>query len=226
MDVLAALAEEYPAWWVDLMGEHNHVGGIEATRWLLERANLRPGALMLDAGAFVGAAARLAAIETGAHAVATDLAHDFLAVGRQLEGGQAVEWVSADTRRLPFADGTFASVWCLDTTIVPAELSRVAAPGATLCLCAEVPADNRGGFEATLDEWAEYGWRLAAHRPMTLEALQTWRRAEAELVARRPYFEPRYGTRAYHAQLDHLGDLVRAYERGGVGHALLVLTRA
>jgi len=225
VDILARLAEEYPAWWIDLMGEHNHVGGPDATRWLLERANLRPGARMLDAGAFVGAAARFAALEAGVRAVATDLAYDFLAAGRQLKGGELVEWVAADTRRLPFADGTFDSVWCLDTTIVPSELSRVAASAATLCLSAEVPSDNRGGFEATLDEWAEYGWRLAAHRPMTLEALQVWRRAEADLVARRPYYEPRYGTRAYNAQLDHLGDLVRAYERGGVGHALLVLTR-
>ncbi|MCK9520276.1 MAG: hypothetical protein M0R74_14815, partial [Dehalococcoidia bacterium] len=90
---------------------------------------------------------------------------------------------------------------------------------------AEVPADERGGFEAVLDEWGEFGWTLSAHRSTTLDALQEWRRAEAELVARRPYFEPRYGKRPYAAQLDALGDLVRAYERGGVGHGLFVLRR-
>jgi hypothetical protein len=219
------LAEQYPAWWVDLLGEHNHVGGIDATRWLLERSRLAPGDRMLDCGAFVGASARLAATERGVDAVATDIAHDFLAAGRELEAGRAVRWVLADTRRLPFAAGVLASVWCLDSTLAPRELSRVAAPAATLCLSAEVPADGRGGFEAVLDEWAEFGWTLAAHRSTTLDALQAWRRAEAELVARRPRFEARYGTRPYHAQLDVLGDLVRGYERGGVGHGLFVFAR-
>lgn len=225
MDVLASLAEHYPAWWVDLLGEQNHVGGVEATRWLLERSRLAEGDRMLDCGAFVGGSARMAATELGADATATDLAHDFLAAGRQLEGGDAVRWVLADTRRLPFAAGVFASVWCLDSTLAPREMSRVAAAKSTLCLSAEVPADGRGGFEAVLDEWAEFGWTLTAHRSTTLDALQAWRQAEAELVSRRPFFEARYGKRPYLAQLDLLGDMVRGYERGGVGHGLFVFTR-
>ncbi|MCC6386014.1 MAG: class I SAM-dependent methyltransferase [Dehalococcoidia bacterium] len=201
------------------------MGGAEATQWLLERARLAPGAAMLDAGAFVGAAARAAAAR-GARAVALDVVPDFLAAGRALEGGRAVDWVTADARRLPFADGTFASVWCLESSIFPRELSRVArATGATLCLGCEAPADGRGGLEAFLEEWAEYGWRLASHRPLSLEALATWRRCEAELVARRPHFEARYGTRGYLRQLDHLASLVAMYERGSAGHALMVLER-
>ena len=51
-DTFAALADAYPAWWVDLLGEHNHVGGAEATRWLLERSRLAPGeAIMMVATA-------------------------------------------------------------------------------------------------------------------------------------------------------------------------------
>ena len=46
-DTFAALADAYPAWWVDLLGEHNHVGGAEATRWLLERSRLAPGAMQV-----------------------------------------------------------------------------------------------------------------------------------------------------------------------------------
>jgi len=225
VDPLAALADAYPAWWVDLLGEHNHAGGAEATHWLLDRARLAPGAAMLDAGAFVGAAARAAAAR-GARAVAVDIVPDFLAAGRALDGGRDVAWVTADARRLPFADGAFASVWCLESSIFPRELSRVArAAGATLCLGCEAPADGRGGLEAFLDEWAEYGWRLASHRPLSLEALATWRRCEAELVARRPHFEARYGTRGYLRQLDHLARLVALYERGSAGHALMVMER-
>jgi len=224
MTVLDDLSEEYPAWWVDLLGEHNHVGGIEATRWLLDRARLGPGRRMLDCGAFVGASARLAAAE-GADAVALDLVPDFLAAGRKMECGERVTWVAGDTRRLPFRDATFDSVWSLDSTLHLAEMTRVARPGATLCLCAEVPADGRGGFEAVIDEWAASGWDLTSHKSMTLEAVQAWREAEAKLASRRQYFEPRYGNRGYLAQLDLLADMVVMYERGGVGHGLFVFTK-
>jgi len=70
-DTFATLADAYPAWWVDLLGEHNHVGGAEATQWLLERARLAAGEAMLDAGAFVGAAARAAGASAAAPARAT-----------------------------------------------------------------------------------------------------------------------------------------------------------
>lgn len=223
--VLDALAEEYPAWWIDLLGEHNHVGGLDATRWLYERSGLAPGRSVLDAGAFVGAAARFAAGE-GAMAYASDMVADFLAAGRRLEHGERVRWVAADSRRLPFRAAAFDSVWCLDSTPYPREFTRVARPGATLCLCCEVPADGRGGFEALQDEWADLGWVLAAHRAMTLEALQAWRAAEAQLASHRQYFEPRYGRQGYLAQLDLLAHLVQSYERGGMGHALFVFRNA
>ena len=68
-----------------MLGEHNHIGGESATRWLLDAPSLGPGKEMLDCGAFVGAAGRLAAQATGCVAFATDLNHDFLAAGRELE---------------------------------------------------------------------------------------------------------------------------------------------
>lgn len=221
-----ALIEEYPAWWIDFLGEHNHVGGLDSTRWLQQRAGLHEGMRMLDAGAFVGAAARHIAAETGLSAVATDLNPDFLLTGRTMPGGERVQWLAASTHRLPFADDAFDSVWCLDSYLAPRELTRVAKPGATLCLCCEVPADGRGGFEAFADEWAELGWELAAHKNVSLDALQSWRRAEAQMVARRSHHEQRYGKRAYIAQLDLLAGLVRDYERSEQGHGLFVLRRA
>ncbi|MFN0096881.1 MAG: class I SAM-dependent methyltransferase [Dehalococcoidia bacterium] len=222
---LARLGEEYPAWWVDLLGEHNHVGGAGATRWLLARAGLAPGHRMLDAGAFVGAAARTAATECGARAVAVDLNPGFLEAGCGLPGGDKVAWMTAAAQRLPFSDAAFQSVWSLESALPLRELSRVAAANATLCLCTEAPMDVRGGVEAFFDELGEFGWRLAAHKPLHLEALQTWRRVEAELVARRPWFEARYSKRGYLRQLDHVAGLVRSYERGEVGHGLFVMER-
>jgi hypothetical protein len=219
------LVEDYPAWWIDFLGEHNHVGGFEATKWLADHAGLRPGQRMLDCGAFVGAAARWLAVERGARAVALDINADFLRAGREIDAEERVEWVAGTNARLPFRDRTFASVWCLDSQLAPREMSRVAAPRATLCLCCEVPVDSRGGVEAFIDEWAELGWEMRAHRPMTLEAAQQWRQAEAALVRQRPRYEARYGTRGYLAQLDLLATMVRAYERGGQGHGLFVFTR-
>ncbi|MCC6381446.1 MAG: class I SAM-dependent methyltransferase [Dehalococcoidia bacterium] len=225
MTPLERLAADYPVWWVELLGEHNHAGGLEAARWLLDRSRRASGDAMLDCGAFVGAAARLAADRVGARAVASDLVSDFLAAGRALSGGTRVAWVVADTRRLPFADGSFRSVWALETTTVPAELSRVATQRATVCLCSEAPADGRGGLEAFVAEWERFGWSLAAHRDLTLEALQSWRAAEAALVRGRSRFESRYGARAYLAQLDQVASLVHDYERRTRGHGLFVLAR-
>ena len=35
---LEQLGERYGAWWIDALGEHNHIGGLDSTRWLLDRA--------------------------------------------------------------------------------------------------------------------------------------------------------------------------------------------
>jgi hypothetical protein len=219
------IAESHATWWIDFLGEHNHVGGAEATRWLMERSGLKHGERMLDAGGFVGAAGRLVAARTGARVVVTDAQPEFLRAGRAMEGGRAVEWMAAANERLPFGFGAFRSVWCLDTAVVPKELTRVAAPGATLCLGTEAPSDGRGGLDAFLEEWEGLGWELRAHRPMSSEATQTWRAAEAELVRKRPYWEDRYGKRDYLGQLDLVAQLVHAYERGEMGHGLFVFER-
>ncbi|MGK2966332.1 MAG: class I SAM-dependent methyltransferase [Tepidiformaceae bacterium] len=219
------LVEEFPAWWIDFLGEHNHVGGIEATRWLASRANLKPGDRILDCGAFVGGAARYLAEHYNVHPVANDINPEFLQAGLKMSNGPAVEWLLASTHRLPFRDGSFASVWSLDSYIAPSEMSRVAAPTSTICICSEVPTDNRGGLESVIQEWEEYGFYLAAHKPMTVDATHQWRQAESQLVQRRPYFESRYGPRGYLMQLDLLSSMVRSYEIHEQGHALLVLTR-
>ncbi len=223
---LEALIADYPAWWIDFLGEHNHVGGSDTTAWLMERAQLEAGVRMLDCGAFVGAAARTAVRRYGVEAFANDINTDFLRAGRAMADGASVHWFTADTRRLPFRDGTFASVWCLDSDTPPRELSRVAAARATLCLCSEVPVDGRGGVEAFIEEWAASGWSLTAHRQLSNDATQLWRRVEAELVRRRPHFEERYSKRGYLAQLDLIASMVRAYETGEQGHGLFVFARS
>jgi len=217
------LGELYGAWWIDFLGEHCHVGGEEVTHWLLEHAGV-PSAAVLDAGAFVGATARLLG-GRGAKVIATDANPEFLAYGRGMPRGSNVDWVAAPNQRLPFPDLTFGAIWCLDAGAVPHEFSRVAADRAELVLCTETPEDGRGGAEAFVEEWAEFGWRLRAHRSVSGEALQIWQRAEAQMVGRRSYYEPRYGKRSYLAQLDQVADLVRAYSMHELGHGLFVFER-
>ena len=222
---LEALSDEYAAWWIDLLGEHNHIGGVEATKWLLDRAHITAEDRVLDAGAFVGGAARMIAKRTEATVVATDVNADFLVTGSKMSGGELVKWVAGSTHKLPFADGSFTSAWCLDSYIAPRELSRVTAAAATLCLCCEVPEDSRGGVESFIEEWGEFGWEMSAHRQLSSDATQTWRMAEGEMVRRRPHFEARYGKRGYIDQLDMLASMVRAYEVGEQGHGLFVFSR-
>ena len=74
-------------------------------------------------------------------------------------------------------------------------------------------------------EWAEFGWALSAHKQLSGEATQLWRKVEAELVRRRPHFEERYSKRGYLAQLDLIASMLRAYEIGEQGHGLFVFAR-
>ena len=224
-DEFDRLVEERPAWWIDVLGEHNHIGGVESTEWLLERCPLNENDWLLDAGAFVGATARLASARSGVRAVAADITVDFVQAGRRIEQGEEVRWAAAVTQKLPFRDAAFGSVWCLDSYLAPKEISRVAAEVASLVLCCEVPIDGRGGMEAFCDEWAEFGWRLAAHKEISNDATVTWRKAEADLVRRRSHFQERYGERGYQFHLDILADLVMTYERREQGHGLFVFTR-
>ncbi len=222
---LSQLGKTYGAWWIDFLGEHCHVGGLDATQWLLENSQPRAGARVLDAGAFVGASARLLARDAGTVSFASDVGRDFLSVGRDSPGGGSVSWVVATSDRLPFPDGHFSSIWCLDAMAVPQEFSRVAAPTGKICLCTEMPEDVRGGAEGFLEEWRKFGWRLAAHKSVTADAVQLWRAVEAGLVHRRTHYEPRYGSRSYLHQLDQVAELVRSYTAHENGHALIVLAR-
>jgi hypothetical protein len=223
-DVWDELVEAYAAWWIDILGEHNHIGGLDSTQWLWQRSGLNTGDRALDVGAFVGGTARFLA-SNAVGAVALDVGRDFMAAGSKLEGGAAVSWVEGIAQKLPFKTGAFRAVFCMDSYIAPVEFARVTAGGGAVCLCCEVPVDSRGGLDAFIDEWAGLGFELASHKQLSLEATQQWRSAEAELVRRRPYFQGRYGERPYIAQLDIVGDLVRVYERGEMGHGLFVFRK-
>ena len=84
---------------------------------------------------------------------------------------------------------------------------------------------SRGGVEGFIEEWEEYGWRLTAHKQMSLEAAQQWRLAEGDLVAHHTRYEMRYGKRGYLHELDVLAELVRSYTTHEQGHGIFVFKR-
>lgn len=100
---------------------------------LLELADVRPGARLLDVATGRGAVAA-AAVERGASAVGIDLAEGMLDAARRAH--PAIDFVAGDAEHLPFDDGSFDAVigaFVLNHLPHPercaAEAVRVAAPG-------------------------------------------------------------------------------------------------
>lgn len=97
---------------------------------------------VLDYGCGHGMAAVVLA-RRGARVTAFDLSHAYLAEARARAeaNGVAVAFVQADGERLPFADGSFDSVWGhavlhhLDLRAAAPELSRVLRPGGVAVFC-------------------------------------------------------------------------------------------
>jgi SAM-dependent methyltransferase len=122
-----------------------HTRGREATRELAERAGVRPGTRVLDAGSGVGGPSRYLAAEFGCHVVGVDLSAEFCEVAAMLADrvglAHLVEYRQGDIAALPLDDGEFDIVWTQHAAMnVPekaamyAEFSRVIRPGGTLAL--------------------------------------------------------------------------------------------
>jgi len=98
------------------------------------------GALVLDAGCGAGRFAEVA-LAAGARVIAIDFSTAVEAARANLLGKGDVDFIQADIRALPFADGTFPFVYCLGViqhTPSPPEtfdkLAAVTAPGGELAL--------------------------------------------------------------------------------------------
>ena len=88
-----------------------HVGGIEATRELAARMELRPGMRVLDVGCGIGGPARYFAGEQGCQVSAIDLTEDFVnsakALTRIVKLEDKVEYRQGNALELPYEAGTF-----------------------------------------------------------------------------------------------------------------------
>jgi len=145
---------------------------VNANRVLAERAEIRPGERVLDAGCGVGGSAFWLALQRGAEVVGlTRVAGQVrqarsLAAGRDL--GRPPIFLQADYTAPPFRSGTFDVVWALESLCHAAdkgafyrEAARVLRPGGRLVLAeymlTEEPQDEVA--RQMVREWLA-GWAM------------------------------------------------------------------
>jgi SAM-dependent methyltransferase len=127
---------------------------------LVDACGIGAGDRVLDVAAGTGNAA-IPAAARGAHVVASDLTPVLLEAGRRRAQGLAIEWVSADAERLPFADGSFDVVMSsIGVMFAPHhqaaadELVRVCRPGGTIGLLSWTPQGMLGALFRTMKPFA------------------------------------------------------------------------
>jgi SAM-dependent methyltransferase len=129
---------------------------------LVEACGIRVGDRVLDVATGSGNAA-IAAAQSGADVVASDLTPELLAAGRAdaESRGIALQWREADAEALPFADGEFDVVMsCLGVMFAPhhqvsaSEIVRVCRTGGTIGLLSWTPEGFIGQMLATMKPYA------------------------------------------------------------------------
>lgn len=122
-----------------------HSGGMEATRALIQQANISSTDRVLDVGGGLGGPARLLAHERGCHVTVLDLTEAYCRAGERLTAWVGltdhVRFQHGDALTLPFDAGSFDVVWTQHSSMNIAdkprlykEIHRVLRPGGRLAL--------------------------------------------------------------------------------------------
>lgn len=116
---------EFQASW----GLTKHMGGLGATRKLIEDCHIDEGSCVLDVGSGVGITACILAGEYGCEVVGLDLSEMMVERSRErakrkkVEG--KVEFKVGDARDLPFGQGIFDAVLCESVVAFPEDKQKV-----------------------------------------------------------------------------------------------------
>ena len=160
---MAALNRAVPTVWA--LGDYHRFA--TATVWelgpvLVTACGVSAGQRVLDVAAGTGNVA-IRAAQAGASVVASDVTPENFEAGRRaaLAVGVGLEWIEADARSLPFADGEFDVVTsCLGVMFAPdheaaaAEMLRVCRPGGVVGVLSFTPHGAGGDFFRLLSAYA------------------------------------------------------------------------
>ncbi len=121
-------------------GSTNHMGGLKATKELIEMCHITADSYVLDVGCCIGITASYMAKEYGCHVVGADISEKMIERSREKAKREGVEkrieFTVADVHTLPFKDNLFDAVICESVTAFAedkkravAEYVRVTKPG-------------------------------------------------------------------------------------------------
>lgn len=110
-------------------GITKHMGGLKATRELIEACRIDQNSLVLDVGSGVGITACILAGEYGCEVVGVDLSEMMIRRARERAERKKVEhkvtFKIGDARNLPFEDGFFDAVICESVAAFPKDKQKV-----------------------------------------------------------------------------------------------------
>jgi len=120
-----------------------HIRGREATRELMDLADIQPDHHILDVGCGIGGTSRFLAQSTGCNVSAIDLTPEYIDAARSLTEklglGNVISYYCCSALELPFEPGAFDMVWTehvqmniSDKNRFYSEMSRVLKPGGQL----------------------------------------------------------------------------------------------
>ncbi|TPM38258.1 methyltransferase domain-containing protein [Mesorhizobium sp. B2-3-4] len=188
-----------------------HIGGVAATRELIDQMGLTPGARLLDIGSGIGGPARFVASAAGAEVTGIDLTQSYVDIATSLSKrtglGEMTRFVQGSALDMPFAKASFDAAVILhvgmnlpDKPKLMSETARVLKPGGVFAvydvmrlkdgdLTYPLPwaSDDTMSFVATPDDYRSAavaaGFSVTAERPRGAFAIEFFAAMRARLAA-------------------------------------------
>jgi SAM-dependent methyltransferase len=188
-----------------------HIGGVAATRELIDQMKLKPAARLLDIGSGIGGPARFVANSVGADVTGIDLTQSYVDIAASLSKrtglSDKTHFVQGSALDMPFADASFDAAMILhvgmnlpDKAKLMCEAARVLKPGGVFAvydvmrlkdgaLTYPLPwaSNETMSFVATPDDYrsaaAAAGFSVTTERPRGAFAIEFFAALRARMAA-------------------------------------------